>query len=41
MKVAAIALSFIVPLVLTSYFLVKEQNIKISFAQPELEGIRY
>jgi methyl-accepting chemotaxis protein len=38
---AAIALSFIVPLVLTTFFLVKEQNIKISFAEQELEGIRY
>ncbi len=41
MKLAAIALSFIVPLVITTYFLVKEQNIKIDFAQQELEGIDY
>jgi methyl-accepting chemotaxis protein len=41
MKLAAIAFSFIVPLVLTTYFLVNESNIKINFTQQELRGDRY
>ena len=41
MKLAAIAFSFIVPLVLTTYFLVNEGNIKINFTQQELRGDRY
>ena len=41
MKLAAIALSFVVPLVLTTYFLVNESNIKINFNQQELRGDRY
>jgi hypothetical protein len=34
MKLAAIALSFTIPLFLTTYFLVNEGNIKINFAIP-------
>ncbi|MEY2568002.1 MAG: methyl-accepting chemotaxis protein [Actinomycetota bacterium] len=41
MKLAAIALSFMIPLVVTTYFLVNEENIKIDFAQQELRGDRY
>ena len=41
MKLAAIALSFMIPLVVTTYFLVNEQNIKIDFAEQELRGDRY
>jgi methyl-accepting chemotaxis protein len=41
MKLAAIALSFIVPLVLTTFFLVREENYKINFAQQEQLGVRY
>src|SRR4051794_17257287 len=41
MKLAAIALSFMIPLVVTTYFLVNEQNIKIDFAEQEIEGLRY
>jgi methyl-accepting chemotaxis protein len=41
MKLAAIALSFMIPLVVTTYFLVNEQNIKIDFAEQELQGDRY
>jgi hypothetical protein len=38
MKLAAIALSFTIPLFLTTYFLVNEGNIKINFAKQELRG---
>jgi methyl-accepting chemotaxis protein len=41
MKLVAIALSFIVPLLLTTWFLAEEQNIKIDFAEQELRGDRY
>jgi methyl-accepting chemotaxis protein len=41
MKLAAIALSFMIPLIVTTYFLVNEQNIKIDFAEKELRGDRY
>ena len=41
MKLAAIALSFTVPLVVTTWFLVEEKNIKIEFARQELRGDRY
>src|SRR5688500_16157931 len=41
MKLAAIALSFMIPLVVTTYFLVREQSIKIDFAAQELRGDRY
>jgi methyl-accepting chemotaxis protein len=41
MKLAAIALSFTIPLFLTTYFLVNEGNIKINFAKQELRGDRY
>jgi methyl-accepting chemotaxis protein len=41
MKLAAIAVSFVVPLSLTTYFLVNEGNIKIDFAEQELRGDRY
>jgi methyl-accepting chemotaxis protein len=41
MKLAAIALSFMIPLVVTTYFLVGEQSIKIDFATSELQGDQY
>ena len=41
MKLTAIALVFTVPLVVTTYFLVREQSIKIDFAAQELRGDRY
>ncbi|HEX7166999.1 MAG TPA: hypothetical protein VF230_08460, partial [Acidimicrobiales bacterium] len=41
MKLTAIALSFTIPLVVTTYFLVGEQSIKIDFADQELKGDRY
>lgn len=41
MKLAAIALAFTGPLVLTTYFLVTEANLKINFTQQELRGDRY
>jgi methyl-accepting chemotaxis protein len=41
MKLAAIAVSFTIPLLLTTYFLVNEGNIKIDFAEQEMQGIRY
>ena len=41
MKLAAIALSFMIPLVVTTFFLVEEQNIKIDFAEQELRGDKY
>ena len=41
MKLAAIALSFIIPLLLTAFFLVNEGNLKINFTQQELRGDRY
>ncbi len=41
MKLLAIALSFVVPLVVTTRFLVEEKNIKIDFAEKELQGVRY
>ena len=41
MKLSAIALSFTIPLVLTTSFLVNEGNIKINFAKQELRGDRY
>lgn len=40
-KLAAIAVCFTIPLVITTGFLVKEQNIKIDFAAQELLGVRY
>src|SRR5688572_33428253 len=41
MKLTAIALSFTIPLVVTTYFLVREQSIKIDFAAQELRGDEY
>ena len=41
LKLVAIAVSFIVPLALTTYFLVNESSIKINFAKQELRGDRY
>lgn len=41
MKLAAIALAFMIPLVVTTYFLVEEQNLNIDFAEQELRGDRY
>ena len=41
MKLTAIALSFMIPLVVTTFFLVKEQNFKIDFAAQEIRGNRY
>jgi hypothetical protein len=41
MKLAAISLSFALPLVLTTYFWVKETNYKIDFAGAELDGVTY
>ena len=41
MKLAAIALSFTSPLVLTTYFLVNEGNLKIDFTQQEQLGDQY
>lgn len=41
MKLTAIALSFTIPLVVTTFFLVKEQSIKIDFAAQESRGNRY
>jgi hypothetical protein len=41
MKLTAIALSFMIPLIVTTFFLVKEQGIKINFAAQELRGDRY
>jgi methyl-accepting chemotaxis protein len=41
MKLTAIALVFTIPLVVTTYFLVREQSIKIDFAAQELRGDRY
>jgi methyl-accepting chemotaxis protein len=41
MKLAAIAVSFTIPLVLTTAFLVNEGNIKINFAKQEVRGDRY
>ena len=41
MKLAAIALSFIIPLLLTASFLVNEGNLKINFTQQEIRGDRY
>ena len=41
MKLAAISLSFVVPLVITTYLYVGETNFKIDFAQQEMEGITY
>jgi methyl-accepting chemotaxis protein len=41
MKLAGIALSFIVPLLLTASFLVNEGNLKINFTQQEIRGDRY
>jgi methyl-accepting chemotaxis protein len=41
MKLAAIALSFTIPLIVTTYFLVKEAEIKIDFATQELRGDEY
>lgn len=40
-KLGIIGLAFIIPLALTTYFLVDEQNTKIAFAQSELDGITY
>src|SRR6266702_8376640 len=41
LKLVAVAVSFIVPLALTTYFLVNESSIKINFAKQELRGDRY
>jgi methyl-accepting chemotaxis protein len=41
MKLTAIALSFMIPLVVTTYFLVREENINVHFAEQELRGDRY
>jgi methyl-accepting chemotaxis protein len=41
MKLAAIAMSFSIPLFLTTYFLVNEGNTKINFARQEVRGVRY
>ena len=41
MKLAVIAVSFIIPLVVTTYFLVDEQNIALDFTRQELRGDRY
>jgi methyl-accepting chemotaxis protein len=41
MKLVAVALSFTVPLVVTTYFLIEEGNIKIEFAEQEKRGITY
>ena len=41
MKLTAIALSFMIPLVVTTYFLLREQSIKIDFAAQELRGDEY
>ena len=41
MKLAAIALSFIIPLLLTAFFLVNEGNLKINFTQQEIRGDHY
>ena len=41
MKLAVIALSFSIPLVVTTYFLVDEQNIALDFTRQELRGDRY
>ncbi|MDQ1536213.1 MAG: methyl-accepting chemotaxis protein [Actinomycetota bacterium] len=41
MKLAAMALAFTIPLVLTMYFLVSEADIKINFTQQELRGDTY
>ena len=40
-KLIAIALSFTVPLVVTTYFLLDEASIKIDFAADELHGVDY
>ena len=40
-KLAAIALAFTLPLGVTTYFLLQEQQIRIDFAQQEMHGIRY
>jgi methyl-accepting chemotaxis protein len=41
MKLTTIALSFMIPLSLTTYFLVDESNIKFDFASQEIRGVRY
>ena len=41
MKLTAIAVSFTIPLVVTTSFLVREQSIKIDFAAQELRGDTY
>jgi len=41
MKLAAIALAFTGPLALTTYFLVTESNLGISFSEQELRGTSY
>jgi len=40
-KLAAIALTFIVPLALTTYFLVGEARFRIDFAEKEMQGVEY
>ncbi len=40
-KLAAIALTFIVPLALTAYFLIDEATVRIDFAKNELQGVEY
>ena len=40
-KLAVVALTFAVPLALTTYFLLQEASTKIDFAQHEREGVRF
>jgi signal transduction histidine kinase/ActR/RegA family two-component response regulator/HAMP domain-containing protein len=40
-KLAAIALTFIVPLALTTYLLIEELDVRIEFAKQELRGVEY
>jgi signal transduction histidine kinase/ActR/RegA family two-component response regulator/HAMP domain-containing protein len=41
LKLAAIALTFIVPLTLTTYFLIGEARVRIDFASKEMQGVQY
>jgi hypothetical protein len=40
-KLAIIGLAFVIPLALTTLFLVNTQSTKINFAQSELDGLTY
>src|SRR5947209_11399846 len=40
-KLAAIALTLIVPLALTTYFLIGEARVRIDFAEKEIQGVQY